>query len=124
MVDYRSGACNIGRAERRKRYVLGISALAAALVGVWRTGIATPLEAAGVLALLFMGFEGVYQGKTGFCAAFGHIGIYDVSDSGKAPDQVRDPADRRTDWRRAMQVHALSAGAALAVMAVLLVLTH
>lgn len=124
MTEYHAGTCNIGRGERRKRYVLGFSAFAAALVGVWRTGIATPLEAAGIFVLFFMGFEGVYQGWTGFCAAFGHIGIYDVSEDGKAPDEVRDPAARRRDRRRALWMHAVSAGAALAAMAALLAFTH
>lgn len=124
MVEYRPGNCNIGRAERRKRYVLGISAFAAALVGVWQTGMATPLEAAGILTLFFMGFEGMYQGKTGFCAAFGHLGIYDVSENGKEPDQVRDPDARRKDRRQAVRMHAVSAAAAIAGLAVLLALTH
>lgn len=124
MVGYRPGVCNIGRAERRKRYILGFSGFAAALVGVWRTGIATPLEAAGILVLLFMGFEGVYQGRTGFCAAFGHIGIYDVSESGKAPDEVHDPEARQQDRQRALRMHLSAAGAAIVSTAVLLVLTH
>lgn len=124
MTEYRPGVCNIGRAERRKRYVLGTSAFAAAIIGVWRNGIATPLEAVGILVLLFIGFEGIYQGRTGFCAAFGHAGIYDVSENGKEPDQVRDPKARRKDQRRALRMHVFATGAAIIAMAILFAITY
>lgn len=124
MDEYRAGICNIGRGERRKRYVLGVSGFASAGVGVWKTAIATPLEAAGIFILLFLGFEGIYQGWTGFCAAFGHLGIYDLSENGSEPEQVDAPEDRREDQRRALHVHAVSLAGAAATMGALIVLTH
>jgi hypothetical protein len=116
MTEYQAGACNIGQAERRKRYATGIAGFAAAIVlavGV----VVLNVEAHWLLAVaapLFVGFLGLFQGREQFCVGFAMAGVYDVSDTGAQRREA--PADaRRADQRRAVLLQAKALLAAIAV---------
>jgi hypothetical protein len=103
MAEYQPGACNIGHAERRKRYRSGVAGFAATALLV--AGVAafdasqTWLLAA--VAPLFGGFLGVLQARAGFCAGFAMAGVYDVSETGGSRQSA--PAHgQRADRRRAI----------------------
>lgn len=116
-TEYEPGGCNIGRAERRKRYLLGaagfgVAALVAAAVG-W---LALPSWALLLTAVpLVVGFEGLYQGWLGFCAGFAQRGVYDVSDAGVERHEVEGEDARRADRRRARRIHLYAVGSAAVV---------
>jgi len=122
MAEYRPGACNIGHAERRKRYLSGVAGFAATALLV--VGVAT-LDASrtwllAAVAPLFGGFLGLLQARAGFCAGYAMAGVYDVSETGG--NRQSAPADgQRADRRRAI-VLPLQALAAAAVGAVALYL--
>jgi hypothetical protein len=67
MTAYEPGVCNIGAAERRKRYAFGMAGLVAAgTVILFASAIGhTGVIAALLLVTLIAGFEGIYQGYTG-----------------------------------------------------------
>lgn len=95
--------CNIGRKARRMRLVAGLFAMGAALVlGVmiwsqqndswWRILVFPPL---------FMGFLGILQSRTGVCAAYSLMGLWEcpTGSAQKIPDprienQLKDKAKR------------------------------
>lgn len=116
MTEYQAGACNIGRAEQRKRYATGLAGFLAA--GLFTVAVvALGLESQWLLAVaapLFVGFLGLLQGREQFCVGFALAGVYDVSESG---DQRTDaPGDRaRADRRRAIRLQAKALLATLAV---------
>jgi hypothetical protein len=116
MTEYQAGACNIGRAERRKRYATGLAGFGAALVlaaGVLVLNVETPWLLA-VAAPLFVGFLGLFQARAQFCVGFAMAGVYDVSDSGGQRREA--PIDaKRTDQRRAILLQAKALLAAIAV---------
>jgi len=102
-MEYQPGACNIGHAERRKRYlggVLGFGATAL-LVAAVATLQAPPVWLLAAVGPLFVGFLGVLQARAGFCVGFAMAGVYDVSDDGGQ----RRPAPedgQRADRKRAI----------------------
>ncbi|MFC7098583.1 hypothetical protein [Halobaculum marinum] len=116
MTEYDPGVCNIGPAERRRRYALGAVSFAATLLLLFAVYV---YDLPGWLTLvtfapLFGAAEGYYQARYRFCAGFGLAGVYDVSDTGGDRKPVTDPAARRADRRRALRIHAAAAGTALA----------
>lgn len=116
MTEYEPGVCNIGAGEQRLRYGLGAVSFAATLVllvAVYALSLPTILLLATFVPL-FGATEGYYQGRLGFCAGFGLLGVYDVSDDGDDRTVVSDADARRRDRRRALQIHAYAAGTALA----------
>lgn len=113
---YQPGACNIGPAEIRKRRQAG-----------WATAAAAALLLAALLAFDaprpwrltvfipgFLAAVGFLQARLRFCAAYGLRGIYNVFRPAGYTETVGRQVDRRLDRRRALQVLALSALAALA----------
>ena len=123
-TEYQPGVCNIGRAERRKRYALGVVGFAVAVVFAAAV-LALSLPSAWLLATavpLLAAFEGYYQGRFAFCAGFADRGIYDVSDDGADRRQVADEAAHRADQRRARRIHLYSVGSAVGLALVVYVL--
>ncbi|SFG00074.1 hypothetical protein SAMN04488063_1089 [Halopelagius inordinatus] len=115
MPEYQPGECNIGEAEQRRRYALGLLASVATLVLI--TWVLTNDGPMGLLALasipLFGAAEGFFQGRYEFCTGFASLGVYDVSDEGHDRREVRAEADRKADKRRAWRIHAYSASVAV-----------
>jgi hypothetical protein len=124
MTDYRPGVCNIGEAERRRRYALGAVAAAATLgLVTWAFGFDGPSWALVLAAVpLFGAAEGYFQGKYQFCTGFAALGIYDVSADGDDRRRVTDEAARRADLRRAWRIHAYAAAVAVGGAVLLYVL--
>ncbi|MFB6269275.1 MAG: hypothetical protein ABEH83_04980 [Halobacterium sp.] len=120
MAEYEPGACNIGRAEQRQRYLTGVASFGAAalLVAAVATVDAPRTWLLATVAPLFSGFLGVMQARAQFCAGFALAGVYDVSDSGG--NRRTAPEDgQRADRRRAIVLPA-KALAAATVVAVLI----
>lgn len=115
MSEYQPGECNIGEAEQRRRYALGLVASVATLVLI--TWVLTNDGPMWLLALssipLFGAAEGFFQGRSEFCTAFAMLGVYDVSDEGDDRREVSTEADRNADRRRAWRIHAYSASVAV-----------
>lgn len=123
MTQYQPGACNIGRAERRKRYLSGVLGFAATalLVAAVATLQVSPTWLLASVAPLFVGFLGVLQARAGFCVGFAMAGVYDVSDDGG--ERRPAPEDgQRADRKRAIvlpaKALALATAGALALFLV------
>jgi hypothetical protein len=126
--DYRPGVCNIGSAERRRRYryagVCGVVAVGYA-AGVLAWSLPTALLL-GLFVPLSLGTELFLQARRSFCAGLGLRGRFDfggeAGDDGVATDggagRVTEPAARRADRRYALRLTLLgvAGGAAGAVL--------
>lgn len=123
MAEYQPGVCNIGRAERRKRYGLGVAGFVGTVVLVGVVAWLALPDAAYLLVIvpLLAGFEGYYQGRVGFCAGFAQRGIYDVSASGADRHEVESENAREADLKRARQIHVYAILSAAAVALVVYV---
>lgn len=119
MAQYRSGVCNIGRNQTLLRYAMGaIGFAAAALYLYWVLGSGLPRVY--VLAAFFpllVGFEGLIQGRAGFCATFGLVGVFDFRGSGGERGRVESEEALRRDRRRALKIHLYSVVSAAVVTA-------
>ena len=119
MSEYQPGVCNIGRDERRKRRTAGLLGAAGA-VGATLFVFATGRPASALLwtfPLWFGAFVGFFQDRLGFCVGFGALARYDLSGSGGDAGSVSDAEAVRRDRRRAIEVLAYAALAALATTA-------
>lgn len=124
MTEYQPGVCNIGAAERRKRYALGVAGFLVALllaVGLY-TYTLDPIWMLVVALPLFAGFEGFLQGYRSFCTGFATAGIYDVSESGDDRRDVTNESAHAADRQRAIQIHMQAGAAAIVGAAVLYLL--
>lgn len=103
MPAYQPGACNIGHAERRKRYLTGVVgfAVAALLVVAVAALHADPAWLLAAVAPLFVGFLGVLQARANFCVGYAMAGVYDVTVSGERR-QPAPEAGQRADRKRAI----------------------
>jgi MFS family permease len=112
VTEYQPGACNIGHAERRRRYLTGVAGFAAAalLVAAVATVHADRAWLLAAVAPLFVGFLGVLQARARFCVGFAMAGVFDVSASGERR-QPAPEAGQRADRKRAivLSVKALAA---------------
>ncbi len=119
MPEYQPGVCNIGDAERWKRYAVGAAGFVAAAVTLIAVeALALPSWALVAVALpVFAGFLGVYQARLGFCVGFATRGVYDVSDDGDEQYEIADDAAREADRRRSRRIYAYSAVSTFVVTA-------
>ncbi len=124
MSEYRPGVCNIGRNQARWRYLLGAIGFAAAVLYVyWFVGSGLPdLYLAAVFFPLWVGFEGLLQGRMHFCATFGVMGVFDLRGSGGTRGRVADEEAHRLDLKRSIQIHLYSLAAAAIVTVTLYLL--
>lgn len=142
---YRSGVCNIGQRERRRRYLFaGVCAVAAvayaAGVLAWSAQTALLL---GLFVPLSLGAEFLLQARRSFCASLALLGRFDLRGEdasepvevdggrGRSPDgfgevgRVTDPSALEADRRYALRLTVLGvlcggAGTALVYAAVAL----
>ncbi|MFB6115023.1 MAG: hypothetical protein ABEK04_01930 [Candidatus Nanohalobium sp.] len=119
MTEYQPGVCNIGKAEKRKRYGLGLAGagLTAVTASLILANVITPVAIVGVLVFSFLAFEGLIQGYLDFCAGFASKGVYDVSEEGDNEEDVEDETARKKDKVRALQIHMYSITGSLTVTA-------
>jgi hypothetical protein len=112
MVEYQPGACNIGEAERRRRYGLGAVGLSGALVVVYvvLSGVGPRWLLLTTVVPLFGAALGYVQGHAGFCVNYGLRGVYDATDDlGRVTEEDARAADRR----RSLEVVGYAAAAAV-----------
>jgi hypothetical protein len=84
--DYEPGVCNIGSAERRRRYrYAGVCAVAAVAyaAAVLATSVPTALLL-GLFVPLSLGTEFLLQARRSFCASLGFRGRFDLRGDGPA----------------------------------------
>jgi hypothetical protein len=82
--DYEPGVCNIGSAERRRRYRYA-GACAVAAVAYAAAVLATSVPTALLLGLFVpfsLGTEFLLQARRSFCASFGFRGRFDLRGDG------------------------------------------
>jgi hypothetical protein len=117
--------CDVGGAERRKRFQAALLAFAAAAVfTAWVAVDGRPtLSLPGTVLVLTFGVLGVLQARMGFCVAFGAMAQYDPSGAGGGTGTASGAELRRKDRRRAFEItaYALVLGFAVTMLASVLV---
>ncbi len=110
MSSYVAGVCNIGKDEIRKRYMLAIAGFIVSAVLVFLLlALSTPRWALLFVFLpMLMAFEGLFQGRMGFCAGFASRRIYDLSGSGGEKGNVQTDKEHGKDMKKAWMIHAYS----------------
>jgi len=119
--QYIPGVCNIGRAEIKRRKIVGWIALATT-VALWAALAAAGASAAWRLVLFVpatVAAIGFLQAAWHFCANFGLRGVLNFGPNVGKTDTVEQAEFRRQDRRKALQIIGLSllAGAAVAAAA-------
>lgn len=115
--EYIPGACNIGRAEIRLRWLLGWIGLAAA-VALWgglAIAGAEPSTRIWVAAPALASAMGFLQASRGFCVKYGLEGVYGVGPKPGQIEPVDQPEFRRKDRRASWSIIAQSLLIAAAV---------
>jgi hypothetical protein len=108
--EYIPGVCNIGKAEMRKRFVIGRNATIACLVffGIcvafriappWRLLLFFPATVAAI---------GFLQYAMHFCARFGLGGVFNFGPNVGRTDTIEQAEFRRQDRRKALEIIGLS----------------
>ncbi|GGL62104.1 hypothetical protein [Halocalculus aciditolerans] len=110
---YRPGYCNIGREQRRQRYLVSAAAFGAAAVYVaaYLAGyLAEPLLL-GVFIPLSIGYEWLLQAYTAFCVRLAFRHRYDFSGDATCDcgaGRVSDAEARRADQLQATKITAVA----------------
>lgn len=114
--EYRPGACNIGRRQRRERALVSVAGFvtAAVIVAAYLAGGIPGVFLVVVFVPLAVGFEWAIQAYTSFCVVLAARGRYDFSgEEGGSAGAVSSSAAQRADEVMAVKV----TGAAIAVAA-------
>jgi hypothetical protein len=122
-TDYRPGACNIGRAEIRRRWRTGhlVLLFALALYAVLVLVHAPALVRCVIAAPVAVSAACYLEAALKFCVRFGMMGLFNFGALG-AEGTVADLEARARDRRRAVQLSAASLVIALLVGAVAVLL--
>lgn len=120
MSAYRSGYCNIGRQQRRRRFAFagvafGTAALYASLCAV---GVVPAPLLVAVFVPLTLGFEWGIQAYAGFCVRLALLSRYEF---GSETGRVSDRQSQRDDRLQAAKITVISLVAAAGVTGVLVV---
>lgn len=107
MSEYVAGACNIGIAERRQRWVVSWIGLGFALVSGVGLFLADAPRGArlGLFLPLMVWAIGHVQARRSFCMAYGLMGTFNFDRIGKIK-RVQDPQARRADRVMAIRILA------------------
>jgi len=120
-MNYQPGVCNIGPAQQRRRLLLGVGSLVAAVALVGAT-FALSWPRLVLLASVFPLYGaaiGVIQYRERFCIGFAGIGVFDVGDgTSEVADEAALAADREKAVRLNLKAVAVAVPVALAVYAV------
>lgn len=122
--EYRPGTCNIGSAERQRRFRIGwVSFLVAAVYTVVAVMSSWPRWTL-LLAVVpwFGGFLGYLQGRRAFCIGFAMRGVYNVGDAVGTETPVEDPEAVQADRREARRLTVVAVVAATVVTGLIYVL--
>jgi hypothetical protein len=106
-MEYQPGVCNIGPAQRRRRLLLGVVSLLAAVAFVVAVVVVDLPRWTLALAVfpLYGAAMGYFQYRERFCVGFAGIGVFDV---GGGTERVDDPAALAADRRRAVRLNLKS----------------
>ncbi|GAB3705071.1 hypothetical protein [Halorubrum pallidum] len=120
-MRYQPGVCNIGPAQQRRRLLLGVASLVAAVALVGAT-LALSWPRWVLLASVFPFYGaalGVIQYRERFCIGFAGIGVFDVGDgTTEVADGAALAADRKRAVRLNLKAVAVAVPAAAGVYAV------
>jgi hypothetical protein len=117
--EYVPGVCNIGKAEMRKRWVIGRNALVASVL-LWGLCIAFKIAPTWRLLLFFpatVAAIGFLQHAWHFCARFGLGGVFNFGPNVGKIDTVEQAEYRKKDRRTALKIIGLSVLVGVAVAA-------
>jgi hypothetical protein len=97
--EYQPGVCNIGTAQRRRRFgfATAAAAVAAGYVAACLSGVLPRVLLVGVFVPLAVAFEWGIQAGSSFCVRLALVGRYDFRGSGGERGTV--PEDVRRDDR-------------------------
>jgi hypothetical protein len=107
---YIPGACNIGKAEMRRRLALGWLGLIAGGV-LWAVFFSFDTAAAWRLLMFFpaaLAAAGFLQSYWSFCAGYGLSGVFNVGPDFGKTETVEQAEFRRKDRRTALLIIGLS----------------
>lgn len=113
---YTPGVCNIGRAERKLRWIVGWVG-AVATLGVWGWFAYSEAMPAARLAIALpatVSALGFLQARARFCVKYGFGGVFSVGPRAGQTESVEDAAFRKADQQRSL---AIVAGAVLVGLA-------
>ncbi len=104
-MEYEPGVCNIGPTQQRRRLLLGVGSLLAAVVLVAAVLALEWAQWLLVLAVfpLYGAALGFLQYRARFCVGFAGIGVFDTGDG---TNEITDPAALEADRRRAVRLNA------------------
>ena len=108
--EYIPGVCNIGKAEMRKRFVIGLSAIIACIL-LWGACIVFAVAPSWRLLLFFpatVAAIGFLQYAWHFCARFGLNGVFNFGPNVGKTDSVEQAEYRKKDRRTALLIIGLS----------------
>jgi hypothetical protein len=115
--QYIPGVCNIGRAEIKRRWIIGWVALAVC-VALWAFfvafGVPQPLRLV-LFAPALVAAVGFLQAAWRFCAKFGLGGVFNFGPNVGTTDTVEQAEFRRKDRQTALTIIGLSVLIAAAV---------
>ncbi|MFD1570795.1 hypothetical protein [Halorubrum laminariae] len=103
-MSYQPGVCNIGPAQQRRRLLLGVGSLVAAVALVGAT-LALSWPRWVLLASVFPLYGaalGIIQYRERFCIGFAGIGVFDVGDG---TNEVADEAALAADRKKAVTLN-------------------
>lgn len=107
-MEYEPGVCNIGPAQQRRRLLLGVGSLLAAIVLVAAV-VTVEWPRWTLLAVVFPLYGtvlGLIQYRERFCVGFAGIGVFDV---GEGTTEIADSAALEADRKRAVRLNATAA---------------
>ena len=120
--SYRAGVCNIGRRERRRRYMYAAAALVAA--GAFVLGVVIGVIPQELVPALFvplaLATEWYLQASKSFCAVLALLGRYSFEESGDR-GTVDDPANQAADQQYAVRITATAVVTAALITTVVFV---
>ncbi|HWL08850.1 MAG TPA: hypothetical protein VNQ76_10615 [Planctomicrobium sp.] len=118
---YTPGVCNLGSAETRLRYAVGIAGILIAVLLGWGLIVAEVPRLLRLIVFLpaFVGTLGFLQAFSRFCVAYGIRGVFNVSMSLGKQDTVEQAEFRKKDRKTAITIISLAVIVSMAATAVI-----
>ena len=117
MGIYKPGFRNIGSFETKIRYAVGFSGFAILAIEIFLVFFykAAPVYTFLLIPPLIVGFEGILQGRSKFCATYALLCIYDVTDDGRKKVQVKNPRMIKKDRSKMLKIQIYSIAGTLVI---------
>lgn len=117
MTIYKPGIRNIGSFETKLRYSLSFGGFAILVIEIFLIFFykAAPVYTFLLIPPLIVGFEGILQGHSKFCATYALLCIYDITDDGKKKGRVNNQSLIKKDRSKMLKIHTYSIAGTLII---------